>query len=257
MIKCDLSDYALILHHGWAGNKNYWKNFLKLILEYLEVNDVFVCESGYYNNIVKTSDHDLYEFIDSKKSNGKKIIGIGHSIGFAKLLDFKERSRKIDKVDVDFHILFGLQSAIDFLGNVGKENSIGVNNWRKISFEGYVSFVKYFNENPCEALKKNFSSFNDVSDHYFIEENLNLDLLNYDLSLLQNKMGYLFDVLNEMNYHIFASMDDKILPHFIIKDNFPSERVTFCPDKIGHSLGFNGCEWLLCEIFKKISESNN
>lgn len=228
----NLNNIAFILHHGWGLNQNYWKNLiLNLFSKNISSDDIFLCEAGYYKNLARTNLENITNFAFEKKLQNKKIIGIGHSIGFAKLLNQKDQ--------IHFDYLFGLQSFINFLGN----NDQG-------AIQGYQNFCNFFKESPSKVLE-GFNKQIGFDENFCDNENLNLDLLQNDLNLLNNKLSHLFDKLEDLNYKIFASKDDYVVPAKIVKQNFPNDKIIFF-ENYNHYLGFLDSEKVLNLVYENI-----
>ena len=231
------SNYAFILHHGWGYNQHYWKNLItELLKRNVKLEDILVYEGGYYKNLKNTTVNELSNFLLKKKFQNKKNIGIGHSMGFPKLLNYSYHS---DQINFDY--IFGLQTMINYLGNNNQKAT-----------ESYLEFVKNFRQNPSEFIRRIVGKI-DLDENFCKEENLNLDLLNRDLDLLNNNMRHLFDELKKTNYHIFARRDDHVVPFNIIGENFDDKKISFSLNNCGHSLGFTECDWVLNKIFYSLS----
>jgi pimeloyl-[acyl-carrier protein] methyl ester esterase len=225
--------YAFVLMHGWGSNADYWQN----LIQHLDRNDYFLYEQGYFfssgNN--QTSRNDLYNFIEKHKDD--QIIGIGHSIGFIKLLE----------TNIDFDYIFGLQSFTNFLGS---------DSTLKFVTENFKNFMSKFITNTSQALKESYISsriYEYFDEALFGENNINYSLLMKDLQSLKENKSYLLNKISD-NYHIFGTHDDLVVPSFIIKDNFPENKITFLDINSGHSLGIFHSELISQEIFKKLQK---
>ena len=227
-------NYAFVLMHGWGSNADYWQN----LTNHLDGNDYFIYEQGYFINSGKaqTLKEQLHDFVIQHEND--KIIGIGHSIGFIKLLE----------TDINFDYTFGLQSFTNFLGS---------NPNLKIVTENFKNFVSKFTTNMSGALKESYISsriYEYFEEALFGENNINYSLLMEDLKSLKEDKSHLLEKIQN-NYHIFGTNDDLVVPSFIIKDNFSEEKITFLDIETGHSLGIFHSELLMNEIFKKLKEN--
>lgn len=227
-------NYAFVLMHGWGANGDYWQN----LVDHLGSNDCFIYEQGYFlsSGDFTSSNEVLKDFIDNHQDD--KIIGVGHSIGFIKLLE----------MDVKFDYVFGLQSFINFLGS---------NPSLEVVEKSFDDFVSKFVENPAQGLKDKYISsgiYKYFDESLFREDNINNDLLMRDLESLREDKSHLLHKLPEGNYHIFGTSDDVIVPSFIIKDNFPEDKMEIFDLKCGHSLGILHGKFIAGEIFKRLVE---
>jgi len=227
-------NYAFVLMHGWGSNGDYWQN----LTTYLDKNgsDYFIYEQGYFSSSPETTKEELQNFIDAHSND--QIIGIGHSIGFIKLLE----------TDVEFDYVFGLQSFTNFLGS--NKSTF------KIVTEHFKTFVLEFTQNHVQMLKENYISsriYEYFDEALFGENNINYSLLMKDMKSLKEDKANLLEKVGE-NYHIFATIDDMVVPSFIVKDNFSEEKVTFLDVGAGHSLGIFHSELVAKEIFERLGK---
>ena len=224
-------NYAFILMHGWGSNGDYWQN----LVNHLDGNDYFIYEQGYFSNKEHSKLEDVHHFVENHPND--KIVGIGHSIGFIKLLE----------TNVEFDYIFGLQSFVNFLGS---------GSTLKILSNNFQNFVSEFLKNPGEMLKNSYISariYEYFEEGMFGENNINYSLLIDDLQSLKEDKSHLLGN-NDINYHIFGSHDDSVVHPFIIKDNFFEENITFLDVKAYHSLGIFHSELVAKEIFDKLAE---
>ena len=121
-------NYAFILMHGWGSNSDYWQN----LVQHLDGNDYFIYEQGYFANKESSKIEDLHKFVENHSND--KIVGIGHSIGFIKLLE----------TEVEFDYIFGLQSFVNFLGS---------GSTLKILSANFQNFISEFLKNQAQMLK--------------------------------------------------------------------------------------------------------
>ena len=79
------NDYAFILHHGWGCNQHYWKNLItELLKRNVKLEDILVCEGGYYNNLQSTTNYlghnnqkateGYLEFVKNFRQNPSEFI---------------------------------------------------------------------------------------------------------------------------------------------------------------------------------------
>jgi hypothetical protein len=226
-----MDNYAFIFAHGWGSNQYFWQNLQPLIAK----NNFYICDFGYFRDLSKNNKEDLKVFVETNKSFNRKIIGIGHSLGFSKLLSI---------VDCDYY--FGLQTFVSFFG---KNN--------KIVKQNFLNYSDEFVKNPFECFKSNYS-YPEVREYFknlnFNYDNINFDNLFFDLKLLSREfedLSLLFEKLNVSEYHIIASKHDAVVPLFIAKDNFPDNMITVVEESF-HSLGLLHAELVQNIIFDKL-----
>ncbi len=201
---------GFIFHHGWGYDNSYWENIVQLFVDY---RCVFY-DVGYFEN-------NLFE--PHEGMSDISWIGIGHSIGFIKLLE-KNRTGKIK-----LSAVVGIQSFVNFLGNNTK-----LNKNRSMILEKMISAFK---ESPIEVLqefRKN-CAFPNINFNQ-----INVDLLLQDLEML--KLNFL--IPNDLNTLIIAGENDPIVDNLLIKDNFLDDnKINNCSVKFincnGHTLGYD------------------
>ena len=211
---------AFIFAHGWASNKHFWQNLQPLLSE--DGNSYYLCDFGYFHHNSGNSIEDIYKFVEYHQNQNNKIIGIGHSLGFSKLLmmDFK----------LDYYL--GLQTFVSFLGN---DNSLARHFLK--------SYQTKFEINPFKSFVENYSGVNG-SGRYF--KNIILDIYNInfnnvitDFGLLKKNISdleNLFKKLETVNYHIVASKDDPIVLLEVVRENFSDSKITLVEESC-HLLG--------------------
>ena len=177
---------GFVFHHGWGHDCSYWKNIAPLFNNF---RCVFY-DAGYFEN-------KLHE--TSGYTTDILWVGIGHSIGFAKLLE------KHHKHKIKLSALVGIQSFVNFLGNDRR-----LNKNRSMILNGMISAFK---ESPIQVLKefRKNSGFPDVDFGQ-----INFDLLLQDLEHLKTS----FAISDDLNTLIIASKDDPIVDNTLINDNF-------------------------------------
>lgn len=176
----------LIFCHGFGFTKDYWSDLSE---KFVDAEQSFL-DLGYFNNPQLEPQHD---------TKGKINIGIGHSLGFTKLL----------KLDVKFDYLIGLNSFINFLGN-----DPSLHTQRKTELE---SLIYGFERAPKLTLKKFYKRCGYEHEHNYLDQ-LQYDTAIQDLHLLFEKQDFC------KNQHvptlIIGSDDDIITPALLIEDNF-------------------------------------
>ncbi len=179
-----------IFYHGFGFSKNFWKN---LSVYFINEKCTYL-DSGYFNHQYNYDDYFKLDLINDKNT---KLIGIGHSLGFIKLLN----------LNIKFDYIIGLNSFIQFLGN---------NPLIRKKREKELKALKINLINSPKETMKNFYQKCGVPDD--IE---NLDNLN--LTTLINDLGYLSKTINFIlpdNTLILGAKDDVIVPSSLLYDNF-------------------------------------
>lgn len=201
--------------HGFGFDKSFWGN----LAPYFTVGKSSFLDLGYFG---EKSKMPIIE-------DGEILIGIGHSLGLTKLLNFNKK----------FNYLVGLNSFVDFCGNAP-----GLRDKRKEELE---LLQKLFVQDATRTLKRFYQRCGVDWDINKLAK-LNKDTALKDLeSLLQ---GY--ELNNNTPMLIIGSRDDVIVPEEILQDNFSAyKNVTIEIMDFGkHGLG-----WLDADkIQKKIKK---
>ena len=209
---------GFVFYHGFGADASYWNNLAPILTENFPC--VFY-DAGYYKN-PQNPENILTEH------HNTSWIGVGHSMGFMKLLE-KHRLGEIKLSGI-----VGLQSFENFLGNKFLLRSVRMNVLHVM--------INSFKSNPVETLKgfiatcdPNASSMRNICDASEIDANLLL----HDLNLLKNKVS----IPDDMPHLIVVSDKDPIVDKVLIKDNFSDAKynVKFW-ECSGHTLGYNSAE---------------
>lgn len=171
----------IITHHGWSGNKTYFENFFK---DFSKDNfDFFHIDAGYFYMDAPFK----FEIL----KNYSNIIGIGHSIGFVKLLSMYEK--------IKFNKLISIAGFAKFCNN-------------DLDLKKLHITINAFQDNPIQFLK-NFYKINHIK-----EFSKNLDQVNFcklldDLTLLDkiNLNQILQKKKNNINFYHLYNKNDQIL----------------------------------------------
>lgn len=169
--------YEFIFCHGLCFDSSVWNPLIR----YFKGNILHLIDLGYFNRPSILPD-----------LSGKKLVGIGHSLGLIKLID----------LELNFDHLIGINGFINFLGNDAKlrsNRSAGLRAFRRSFISDPIKIVKDFHDR-C-GVKINFSD-------------INYELILSDLDLLKEKRN-----LNTKTF-IFTSKDDLVVPLELAKDNF-------------------------------------
>lgn len=201
---------CFVFSHGWGFDKKIWDILGK---KFPKDNCIFL-DQGYF------SDKELSILDDGKTT----FIGIGHSLGFIKLLELK----------VKFSALVAIQGFLNFLGH-------GQHLYCKRSLE-LETMKRHFEIFPFKTLQSFYTKcgidFPNISA-------LDKELLRKDL----NQLSLKFELPKEVPLIVLASKDDVVVPPELVRDNFKNERIFF------HDKGLHGISALNCDfIFNKIMD---
>ncbi len=190
-----------IFCHGFGFSKKFWCN----LLQYFKPEDYLCWDMGYFGDRV----------LPGIPKGNYRYIGIGHSLGFIKLITSEIRFDKI----------IGLNSFINFLGHGSEQH-----HKRKREFD---IFSSSFSRNPLGTLQ-NFYNKCGISGYREDFHLMNKNRLADDLAILSTK------VYSKENLHIINSMDDIVVPINITMHNFSSIPNVFIDvlDKGMHALGY-------------------
>ena len=200
--------------HGFGFDAHFWER----IAPFFSREKCSFIDLGYFNNRTEN------QYLDNQA-----IVGIGHSIGFSKLLSMYSH----------FDCLIGLNGFINFLGSdqaIAKKRQSELKALRS-------SFLK-----EADTTLRNFYVRCAVPE--LIECNnfshLDLDLIVSDLQWLQKEYK-----LPDVPTLILSSDDDIVVPRSITSDNFREHHGVKLDGimNAGHALGFRKPE----EVYKKIA----
>ncbi|MDR2735457.1 MAG: alpha/beta hydrolase [Puniceicoccales bacterium] len=199
-----MNSYTFILAHGFGFDHSYWGNFINRLngQKWMFFKDNLVLDPR------------------------EKYIGLGHSLGFAKL----------SNSTLNFDILVGLQCFCNFLGNGEKLRRL-----RKPHLDRMVSSV---HDNPTAHLEQ---FYNSCGQGIIPKSKPDTDRLAMDLQMLYNSF-----LPRQLPTLIIGGTKDEIVPKSLIEDNFRSHsQVTIkYLDLAGHTLGYD----LASEVIKTLIE---
>lgn len=214
---------GFVFCHGWGFNKDFWRN----LKPYFQIYPCYYMDLGYFNNPIEIRQENLTSL---------KWIGIGHSLGFIKLLES----------NVQFSALIGLQAFTNFLGSGPELVKIRTQELNKIinnfNLQPLATLENFYNDCGLEFRKEQFKFIN--------YERLITDL--EKLKLNYNHLIYSIPLL------VIGSKDDKIVPESLIKANFIKNKNTelIIHNKGRHLLGLNEADLIYENIMHFISKLN-
>lgn len=193
---------CFIFCHGWGFDQSYWNNLRPF---FANEESIFL-DLGYFGN----------EILPSCEKQ-KKYIGIGHSIGFQKLLS----------LPIEFSHLISLQGFTNFLGNDQKLRAAKIPNLKAME--------NYFQQAPEQTLNMFYKTAGFTGKLPAMAK-MNKEKLAEDLALLHGSTT----LPRHSKILAIGSYDDQTVAPEIIADNFASlPNVTIDMLETGkHCLGF-------------------
>lgn len=202
-----------VFQHGFGFDKSIWKRIAPHFKQY----STEFLDDGYFGNSVRMST------LNSQNIN----IGIGHSVGFCKLLQH------------EFDVLIGVNSFVDFCGN------------SRLRMQELNTMKAHFLKNPDVCLA-NFYERCNVSQP---TRSPKIDLLLSDFELLKRQ----FKLPNNVPTLILASSNDVVLPREIVEKNFrdsPQTKLDFF-SHAGHMLAIDEAEEIHTKIMQFVNDTKN
>ncbi|MBV0900096.1 MAG: hypothetical protein KTV77_05215 [Wolbachia endosymbiont of Fragariocoptes setiger] len=193
--------YCFIFCHGWGFDHKF---FQPLIHEYFSQTSYHCLDLGYFEK----------ENLHLPQQDDSIFIGIGHSLGFIKLIS----------LNIKFSALIGIQAFINFLGFNSQ-----LCKTRKLELR---TIIQNFQKDPMYTL---VSFYKRCKANYDFPNNFNKVKLMKDLELLN-----LTHRLPCIPILILGAMNDIIVPPKLIYDNFSRDNKIVIYNKGYHNLGL--CE---------------
>ncbi len=204
-----------IFCHGFGASPKFWTPLKK----HFDLNNCIFWDLGYFEDakqdMPKAEEHDEW-------------IGIGHSIGFIKLL----------QSSISFKAVIGLQGFVNFLGN-----SPTLNKARRPYLEKMVSNFKSF---PDQTLLKFYEECGFLFPTNYVKK-INFSRLLNDLESLRQDYT---TCLKQTPYLILGSRNDPIVPPKLLGDNFhsvPKARIVI-HNEGKHTLGYTEVKFVFEQI---------
>lgn len=198
---------GFVFCHGWAYDPSFWDN----LKSYFKNYPCIFWNLGYFapSNLLIPKDLTI------------KWIGIGHSLGFIKLLTSPMR----------WHKLVGLQGFVNFQGN---NSSLKRKRTRDL-----LKLQQHFERDAAGALAFFYKSCGGKRIHNNI---LRKEVLLNDLKQLQSVQS----LINPPPCLILGTKDDLIVTNELINDNFEQcdQVQIMMHDKGSHNLGFSEPEFV-------------
>ena len=210
-----------VFSHGWGFDKNFWQN----LAPYFKNEQCIFIDYGYFGEEIKLENLD----------HNYSIIGIGHSLGFIKLLD----------INVKFDYLIGLNSFINFLG---QDENLSFSRQQELNI-----MQQNLKQNLTITLQNFYNRCGIVieADKYY---KIDKHLLYEDLNLLSKK----FTVPTQISTLILNSQNDPIITESISRENFAE--ITNISLQIlntgSHGLGYLEADIVYHKILSHIDADN-
>lgn len=216
-------DTLFVFFNGFGSDYKYWDEMLPYFSNYGYV----LLSENYFNN---PEDYD--EKYLKKLFEGKKLVGVGHSLGYHKLCDLNQK--------YDFFNLKKIVSIEGFSRYLG--DSEPTRSVRKFYLDFMKNSYTYF---PRITLY-NFMSMCGAP-MWILPSQLNHELLMNDLELLYSGIES-----PQIPHLILSSLDDWVIPFNIVEDNFRklNNAKIFYTIGSGHLLGMKFPQYVSQEIQK-------
>lgn len=211
----------LVFFNGFGACFGYWKKLVENIKDF----DIVLLSEDYFNTKKDVPEHEL-----EKIFKGREIIGIGHSLGYSKLLQLNEK-----------YSFFNLKKIVCVEGFANFLSSVPfVNCVRKFSLDAMIAGYKI---NPYMTLFMFQIMCGDFGATF--AEDFNMDILLKDLDAL----NYAVDI-PDVPHLILSSLDDPIIPFYVIENNFRKTKNSVIKYSFGssHLLGMYNAKYVAEEI---------
>jgi len=185
----------IVMHTGFGCDLRFWYRIVdKLKSDY----DILILAENYFNDTknVMTVDDVLNITV------GRKIVGGGHSLGYAKIVRFYNNNKN----KFNLTKIFAIEGFSNFLSN----NSI-IRCRRKLSLD---TMIKLYRVNLIQT----FVMFQFMCGEFFnplIPSDVNKELFFNDLNELNSSC-----ISPDLPHLVLSSIDDPIIPWYVIEDNF-------------------------------------
>ena len=206
-----------IFQHGWGYDRNFWQN----LAPYFKKEKCIFLDSGYFG--ANFSPKNLF----SRYS----YVGIGHSLGFTKLL----------RSTIKFNHLVGICSFTNFLGNDQKIKSV-----RRKEFDTMnLNLTKNFSD----TLHNFYKRCNVPMNYQYYTINRDLLYRDFHLLLLPSALPAKIPTL------IINSSDDIIVPKAVSLDNFAEQKDIDLRilNSSNHGLGYHQADIIYSKIMSFIN----
>lgn len=194
-------EHCYLLCHGFGFTQDYWRNLAPLL------------------------DGDIAYFCETFVDEGRRYVGIGHSIGFLKL----------NNSNVKFDYLVGLQGFVNFCGTEDK--------LKKIRQKNVDRMIKTFETDAVRSLRM---FYNACGHQGSMPKSVDSENLISDLK----SMKHAYECRSDCPILIIGNDDDEILPPSILNDNFDhvSNAEIRKINGVSHLLGFKKADEVANEI---------
>jgi pimeloyl-[acyl-carrier protein] methyl ester esterase len=226
----------LVFCHGFGMDQSFWRN----LAQYFEGYDCVFWDLGYFRQ---------EELIIAPNFIDYQVIAIGHSFGVLKLLNYSADLNT--NLNTNFQAIISLQGFRNFLGNKALLNKKRQLQW----WEMRVAFDHDAKGALLQFYDRVFDRDNILHQELIAKiDQLNLKKISLDLDCL------IVPSRSEFNKILsIGSLDDKIVPPILIRDNFAmlNNAKIIMHDGGNHLLGFLEAEFVAQEIKVFLDEIKN
>lgn len=214
--------YVLAFFSGFGADYRFWNNLIPYFSDY----ECVLLSENYFCEPTEVDDSSLRKIFA-----GRRVIGIGHSLGYMKLCLMQEK--------YNFFTMSKIVS-IEGFSNYLSDNAL-VRPSRKMSLE---IMKTCYSINPIGTLIWFQSICGAVPD---MPEKVDQQLLMKDLNLLDGKVA-----LPDIPHLVLSSVDDFVIPYSVIQDNFGQSAKIVYTQFASHLLGMRYPKHVYDEIVKFI-----
>lgn len=187
----------LVMHTGFGCDLRFWYRIVDILKSDY---DILILAENYFNDT-----KNLMSIDDVLKiTEGRKIIGGGHSLGYAKIVEFYKKHKNKFKLGK----IFAIEGFSNFLSNNPMVKYV-----RKLSLDAMINLYHV-------NLVLTFLMFQFMCGEILnplIPSDVNRELFFTDLEALNGSC-----TPPNIPHLVLSSLDDPIIPWYVIEDNFRS-----------------------------------
>jgi len=187
----------IVMHTGFGCDLRFWYKSVNILKSDY---DILILAENYFNDTKNLmSIEEVLEITE-----GRRIVGGGHSLGYAKIVEFYEKHKDKFKLEKIF--------AIEGFSNFLSSNPIARSK-RKLSLDTMINLYKW-------NLVPTFIMFQFMCGEFLnplIPSDVNKELFFKDLDGLNGSC-----TPPNISHLVLSSIDDPIIPWYVIENNFRS-----------------------------------
>ena len=230
----------LVFCHGFGMDQSFWRNLAPYFAGY----DCVFWDLGYFSQ---------EESIIAPNFKDYQVIAVGHSFGVLRLLNYSAdlNTNLNNNSNYNFQAIISLQGFRDFLGNKALLNKKRQLQWQEMR----LAFDNDLRAALLQFYDRVFDRDNVLHQELIAKiDQLNLKKISLDLDCLILPSKSEFSKILAI-----GSLDDKIVPPILIRDNFEmlNNAKIIMHDVGNHLLGFLEAESLAQEIKVFLDEIKN